>query len=94
MAAAIVPTPRGSNVHSFEQVIPARPWRGITVSVVMTLAVATAAWEIYCRSLGYLPSIDDSGDLWTNFSRRRNSSRNCTANSHRPPRSLRINPMG
>jgi len=70
MAAAIVPTPRGSNVHSFERVIPARPWRGITVSVVMTLAVATAAWEIYCRSLGYLPSIDDSGDLWTEVRRK------------------------
>ena len=35
----------------------------------MMLAVATAAWEIYCRSLGYLPSIDDSGDLWTEVRR-------------------------
>ena len=58
-----------SSISSFERVIPARPWRGITVSVVMILAVATAAWEIYCRSLGYLPSIDDSGDLWTEVRR-------------------------
>ena len=58
-----------SSTSSFERVIPARPWRGITVSVVMILAIATAAWEIYCRSLGYGPSIDDSGDLWTEVRR-------------------------
>src|SRR3954453_15577716 len=58
-----------SSTSSFERAIPARPWRGITVSVVMTLAVATAAWEIYCRTLGYGPSIDDSGDLWAEVRR-------------------------
>ena len=59
-----------SSTSNFERVIPTRPWRGITVSVIMTLAIATAAWEIYCRSLGYLPSIDDSGDLWSEVRRR------------------------
>ena len=43
------------STSNFERVIPTKPWRGITVSVVMMLAVATAAWEIYCRSLGYGP---------------------------------------
>jgi len=51
------------STSSFERVIPSRPWRGISVSVVMMLAVATAAWEIYCRSLGYGPSLNDTGDL-------------------------------
>jgi hypothetical protein len=58
------------STSSFERVIPMRPWRGITVSVVMMLAVATAAWEIYCRSLGYAPTLNDTGDLWTEVRRR------------------------
>ncbi len=59
-----------SSTSNFERVIPTRPWRGITVSVVMILAVATAAWEIYCRSLGYGPSLNDTGDLWAEARRR------------------------
>jgi hypothetical protein len=59
-----------SSTSNFERVIPALPWRGITVSVVMTLAIATAAWEIYCRTLGYAPSLNDTGDLWTEARRR------------------------
>ena len=59
-----------SSTSSFERVIPARPWRGIVVSVVMMLAIATAAWEIYCRSLGYGPSLNDTGDLWSEARRR------------------------
>lgn len=58
------------STSSFERVIPTRPWRGITVSVVMALAIATAAWEIYCRSLGYGPTLNDTGDLWTEARRR------------------------
>ena len=59
-----------SSTSSFERVIPARPWRGITVSVVMMLVIATAAWEFYCRSLGYAPTLNDTGDLWTEARRR------------------------
>src|SRR4029079_10197954 len=55
---------------NFAQVTPTKPWRGITVSVVMMLAIATAAWEIYCRSLAYGPSLNDTGDLWTEARRR------------------------
>lgn len=59
-----------SSISNFERVIPEKPWRGITVSVVMALAVSTAAWEIYFRSLGYAPSLNDTGDLWTEVRRR------------------------
>src|SRR4051794_15996320 len=59
-----------SSTSSFERVIPVRPWRGIVVTVVMMLAVATAAWEIYCRSLGYGPTLNDTGDLWAEARRR------------------------
>jgi hypothetical protein len=59
-----------SSTSSFERMIPARPWRGITVSVVMALIVATVVWELYCRSLGYAPTLNDTGDLWTEAHRR------------------------
>jgi hypothetical protein len=59
-----------SSTFNFERVIPTRPWRGITVTVVMTLVVATVVWELYCRSLGYAPTLNDTGDLWTEARRR------------------------
>jgi hypothetical protein len=59
-----------SSISSFERVIPKQPWRGITVSVAMTLVVATVVWELYCRSLGYGPTLNDTGDLWTEVRRR------------------------
>ena len=58
------------STSNFERVIPTKPWRGIMVSVVMTLVVATAAWELYCRSLAYGPSLNDTGDLWAEARRR------------------------
>ncbi|MGI8956470.1 MAG: hypothetical protein ACR2II_06100 [Chthoniobacterales bacterium] len=59
-----------SSTSNFKRVIPARPWRGITVSVVMTLVVAAGAWEFYCRSLGYAPTLNDSEDLWASVRRK------------------------
>jgi hypothetical protein len=41
------------------------PWRGITVVVVLIVIAATAAWEFYCRSIGYGPTLNDNEDLWT-----------------------------
>ena len=58
-----------SSTSNFERIIPARPWRGMTVSVIMMLALATAAWEIHCRSLGYGPTLNDSEDLWAKVRR-------------------------
>jgi hypothetical protein len=48
----------------FERVIPPRPWRGITVTVAIALLIAIAIWEVYCRSLGYEPTLNDTSDLW------------------------------
>jgi transposase len=63
------PTPEES-VHGgppleFERPIPALPWRGITVVVVLAIVTAAIAWEFYCRSLGYGPTLNDNEDLWT-----------------------------
>ena len=49
----------------FERPIPQIPWRGITVVVVLVVIAAASAWEFYCRSIGYEPTLDDNEDLWT-----------------------------
>src|SRR3954462_13085788 len=48
----------------FQRVIPDRPWRGITVTVGIAVCLAVAIWEVYCRSLGYEPTLNDTSDLW------------------------------
>src|SRR5437588_35951 len=49
----------------FERPIPQIPWRGITVVVVVVVIAAACAWEFYCRSIGYGPTLNDNEDLWT-----------------------------
>ena len=49
----------------FERPIPPAPWLGIAVSVTIVVIAATIAWELYCRSLGYAPTLNDNEDLWT-----------------------------
>jgi hypothetical protein len=53
-----------SSTSNFERVIPQHPWRGITVAVVTAVFVAVAVWEVYCRSLGYRPTLNNTTDLW------------------------------
>ena len=50
--------------RDYERPIPQVPWRGITVIVVLTVFAAAAAWEIYVRSIGYAPTLNDTEDLW------------------------------
>src|SRR5215471_5499077 len=54
----------------FERPIPTAPWRGITVVVTIVVIAATIAWELYARSLGYRPTLNDNEDLWTMARRR------------------------
>ena len=54
----------------FERPIPAQPWRGIAVLVVLITLTAAAAWEIRSRSIGYAPTLNDTGDLWAQARRR------------------------
>src|SRR4029077_2538772 len=49
----------------FERPIPPAPWGRIAIAVTIVVIVATAAWELYCRSLGYSPTLNDNEDLWT-----------------------------
>jgi hypothetical protein len=51
--------------RDYERPIPPVPWRGMTVVVVLTVIAAASAWEFYCRSIGYGPTLNDNEDLWT-----------------------------
>jgi hypothetical protein len=50
--------------------IPQLPWRGIIVAAVLIVVGAAFAWELYCRSIGYGPTLNDNEDLWTSARRR------------------------
>src|SRR4029077_17200302 len=39
--------------------------RGIAVVTVIVVIAATTAWELFCRSLGFGPTLNDNEDLWT-----------------------------
>ena len=54
----------------FERPIPPAPWRGIAVVISIVVIVATTGWELYSRSLGYAPTLNDNEDLWTMARRR------------------------
>ena len=54
----------------YERPIPQLPWRGIAVAVVLIVIAAACAWELYCRSIGYGPTLNDNEDLWTAARRR------------------------
>lgn len=49
----------------FERPIPPASWRGIAVTITIIVSAATVAWELYARSLGYGPTLNDNEDLWT-----------------------------
>jgi len=57
--------PSSTSSSDFQRPIPALPWRGITVIVVLIIMAAGAAWEMHVRSLGYAPTLNDTEDLWT-----------------------------
>ena len=56
--------PSSTSSSDFERRIPALPWRGITVIVVLIVMAAAAAWELHVRSIGYAPTLNDTEDLW------------------------------
>ena len=61
---------RAEQIHGgppleFERPIPPVAWRGMTVVVVLIVVAATTGWELYCRSIGYAPTLNDNEDLWT-----------------------------
>jgi hypothetical protein len=56
--------------RDYERPIPHVPWRGMTVIVVLIVFAGAAAWEMYVRSIGYAPTLNDTEDLWVQARRR------------------------
>lgn len=44
--------------------IPDRPWGRLAVITAVAIAILAAAWELRCRSAGYIAGLDDTRDLW------------------------------
>ena len=65
-----IETIHGGPPLEYVRPIPQLPWRGITVAVVLIVIAAASAWEVYCRSIGYGPTLNDNEDLWTSARRR------------------------
>ena len=63
-------TPPEPVPRDYERTIPRVPWRGITVVTVIIILGAVAGWEIYARSVGYGPTLNDNEDLWVQARRR------------------------
>ncbi|PZR73209.1 MAG: hypothetical protein DLM52_11465 [Chthoniobacterales bacterium] len=40
------------------------------VAAIVAVFIAVTAWEVYCRSLGYEPTLNDTADLWAEARRR------------------------
>jgi hypothetical protein len=40
------------------------PWRRLALLAALFTAIAASAWEVYSRSLGYAPTLNDTADLW------------------------------
>lgn len=53
-----------SSTSNFERVIPELPFRGMLIATAILTLVASAAWELHARALGYAPTLNDTGDLW------------------------------
>ena len=62
--------PSSTSNFDFCRVIPNHPWRGMAVVVALIAIAATIAWEVYARSAGYGPTLNDTEDLWAQTRRR------------------------
>lgn len=48
----------------FARTIPNVPWRGVLIAVALLSTAATVAWELHARAAGYVPTLNDTADLW------------------------------
>lgn len=53
-----------SSTSSFERSVPRGRWRRALLLGVVLAVAALSGWEIRVRTLGYGPTLDDTGDLW------------------------------
>jgi len=56
--------PASASDHDFARPVPQVPWKAVLASVLVLTAAAAVGWELYARSQGYRPSLNDTPDLW------------------------------
>lgn len=49
----------------FVRLVPDVPWRGLLAAVALLTTAATVAWELHARARGYVPTLNDTPDLWS-----------------------------
>jgi hypothetical protein len=60
-----MPSSTSNSDFDFARTIPSVPWRGVLLAVALLSTAATVAWEVYARSAGYRPTLNDTADLWS-----------------------------
>ena len=50
--------------YELKRVIPRHHWVLLALMTVGLTAILTLSWELYCRQLGYAPTLNDTEDLW------------------------------
>jgi hypothetical protein len=53
-----------SSTSNFDRTIPDLPWGRMCLIATVIVAIATVAWELRVRSLGYSATLNDTPDLW------------------------------
>lgn len=48
----------------FTRTIPAIAWKPVVAAAFLLAVAATAGWEFWARRAGYVPSLNDTTDLW------------------------------
>lgn len=56
--------PSSTSNSEFQRPIPDQPWKPMLFTALVLTAVAAIAWEIWARSEGYAPTLNDTSDVW------------------------------
>jgi len=50
--------------YQLERIIPRHNWSILALATILFASLLTFSWELYCRNLGYAPTLNDTKDLW------------------------------
>ncbi len=51
--------------YELKRIVPNHHWVLLAMVTVALTVALTLGWELYCRHLGYAPSLNDTEDLWS-----------------------------
>ncbi len=50
--------------YQLERIVPRHHWTLLAMAALGITLAATLGWEVYCRSMEYKPTLNDTTDLW------------------------------